>query len=114
VQLRPALLGLQHRRLPLAGQILEAVRLEQRLLELPPLLFVNVTQRRKCDDLPTRRLSSALAIGAGQTARQGRPGGAWAVLGGQQNAAKSKLTFERAPFKNVVTLICRSVVPLPG
>jgi hypothetical protein len=36
-QLRPILLRLEDRRLPLPGQILEAVGIEQRLLELAPL-----------------------------------------------------------------------------
>ena len=36
-QLRPVLFGFENRRLPLSGQIFEAVGLEQRLVELSTL-----------------------------------------------------------------------------
>ena len=50
-QFRPVLLRADDRRLPLSGQILEAVRVEQRLLELAPLKVAHVAQRRVSDDL---------------------------------------------------------------
>ncbi len=62
-QLRPVLLGLEDRRLPLAGEILEAVRVDELLLELSTLKVAHLRLRRVADDLSTRRLSSALAIG---------------------------------------------------
>jgi hypothetical protein len=87
------------------------------------------SRRRIADDL----LDAAAQVG-GRHLAEGRPSGvlggrcrietriarpvklgcAWTVLGGQQNAAKSKSTFARAPFKNVAILICRAVMPLPA
>jgi hypothetical protein len=64
-QLRPVLLSRQDRRLPLPRQILKIVRLEQRRVELSALKIVQLRERWVADDLSTRRLSSALAIGAG-------------------------------------------------
>jgi hypothetical protein len=46
------LLRANDRRLPLSRQILEAVRVEQRLLELSPLEVAHVAQRRVSDELP--------------------------------------------------------------
>jgi hypothetical protein len=51
-QIRPPLLCLQDRRLPLPGQILEGVRVKQRLLEVSTLAFADLAQRRICDDHP--------------------------------------------------------------
>jgi hypothetical protein len=46
------------------GRSSKAVGVEQRLMELAPLIPAHVAQRRVADDLlSTRRLSSALAIG---------------------------------------------------
>jgi hypothetical protein len=50
-ELRAVLLGLQNRRPPLTGQIFEAVGVEQRLVELAPLLVAHLRQRRVADDL---------------------------------------------------------------
>jgi hypothetical protein len=44
-------------------QALEAVGVEQRLVELPPLLVVHIYERRVADELPDAVLISALAIG---------------------------------------------------
>ena len=91
-----------------------------------PLSAAHLGERRVADDaaaqLGGRHLAGRRPSGAlGGRCRIETPiappvklGCAWTVLGGQQNAAKSKLTFARAPFKNVATLICRSVVPLPA
>src|SRR5918995_1625313 len=59
-QLRPVFFGLQDRRLPLPGQILEAVRVEHRLVELAPLLRAHVAQRRVAVYL----LDAAAQVGA--------------------------------------------------
>ena len=98
-------------------------------MELSTLKIAQLGQRRVADDL----LYAAAQLGArhwrsvdragywaGDAAskhpspRPVKLGCAWTVLGGQQNAAKSKLTFARAPLENVAILICRSVVPLPA
>jgi hypothetical protein len=50
-QLRPALLRRQDRCLPFAGQVIEAVGVEQRLMELAPLIGAQLGQRRVGDDL---------------------------------------------------------------
>ena len=63
-ELRPVLLRLEDRRLPLPGQVLKAAGLEQRLVELSTLTVVHVHERpgsRRTSS--TRRLRSALAIG---------------------------------------------------
>jgi hypothetical protein len=51
-QLRPVLLRLQDRRLPLPRQILKAVRAEQRLVELSALEIAHLRERWVGDDLP--------------------------------------------------------------
>ena len=50
-QAGPVLFCLQDRRLPLAGQILKAVGLEQRLVELPALQVAHLGEWRIADDL---------------------------------------------------------------
>src|SRR5918995_3472645 len=45
-RLRPVVLGLEYRRLPLARQVLEAVGGEQRVVELAPLPLTHPGQRR--------------------------------------------------------------------
>jgi hypothetical protein len=50
-QLRLVLFGLDDRRLPLARQVLEFICLEQRLVELAPLIRAHVAERRVADDL---------------------------------------------------------------
>src|SRR5215208_3916595 len=50
-KVRPVLLRLQNRRLPLPRQILEGAGLEQRLVELAPLRVVHLAERRIADDL---------------------------------------------------------------
>jgi len=54
---------LQDRRLPLTGQILEGVSVEQRLVEFAALNLAHVRPRRVGDNFRTQRLSAALAIG---------------------------------------------------
>ena len=49
---RPILLCLQDRRLPLPRQILEAFRVEQHLVELPALKLAHFAERRVADYLP--------------------------------------------------------------
>src|SRR5687768_10630803 len=49
-----------NRRLPPAGQVFEAVGVEQRLVELPTLLVAHLDQRRVPDDL----LDAAAELGA--------------------------------------------------
>src|ERR671925_107993 len=58
---RPILLGLQDGGLPLSGQVLEAVRVEQRLVKLPPLGAAISNSGGYVTAFSTRRLSSALA-----------------------------------------------------
>jgi hypothetical protein len=49
-QLRSVLLSLKDRRLPRPWQILEVVRIEQRLVELAALIGAHLDQRRLADD----------------------------------------------------------------
>lgn len=51
MQHRPVLFGLQDGLPPLPGQLLEAVRLAQRLVELPALPVVHLAERRVANDL---------------------------------------------------------------
>jgi hypothetical protein len=64
-QLRPALLGLHDRRLPLARQVFEGVGVEQRLVELAPLEVAHLGERRVADDL----LDAAAQLGVRQWRR---------------------------------------------
>jgi hypothetical protein len=50
-QVRPVLFRLEDRRLPLPGQVLEAVGVEKSLVELPSLILAHPRQRRVADDL---------------------------------------------------------------
>jgi hypothetical protein len=50
--LRRTLLCRDDGRLPPAGQVLEAVGVEQRLVKVSPLLNVHLGQRWEADDLP--------------------------------------------------------------
>jgi hypothetical protein len=59
-QFRPVLLAPDDRRLPPAGRILEAVRLEQRVLEFAALLRAHLARRGVADDL----LDAAAQLGA--------------------------------------------------
>ena len=58
-QLRPVPLGLEDRRLPLPWQVVEAVGVEQRLVELAALPVIHVHERRVADDL----LDAAAEVG---------------------------------------------------
>jgi hypothetical protein len=74
-QLRPVLLRDEDRCLPFAGQVLEAVGIEQRLVERAALLRRHVTQRRVGDDLS----DAAAQLGARHWRRVDRAG----LLGGR-------------------------------
>jgi hypothetical protein len=50
-ELRPVLFRLEDRRLPLPRQVLEALGVEQRLVELTPLAVVHVRERCVAHDL---------------------------------------------------------------
>jgi len=58
-QVRHVPFGLQDRRLPLPRQVLEALSLEQRLVELAALKTVHFAERWVGDELTDARLSSA-------------------------------------------------------
>jgi hypothetical protein len=64
------LLRLQVRRLPLPGQVFEAVRVERRLVELAALIAAISYSGGYPTSFSTRRLSSALAIGGGEAGRR--------------------------------------------
>jgi hypothetical protein len=60
-QIGPVLLCLQDRRLPLAGQIFEGVRVEESLVELPALEVAQLGQGCVSDTFSTRRLNAVFA-----------------------------------------------------
>jgi hypothetical protein len=64
-QVGPVLLCLQDRCLPLAGQILEGLRVEEGLVELPALDVAHLWQLWVGTTFWTRRLNAAFAIGRG-------------------------------------------------
>jgi hypothetical protein len=51
-QAGPVLFCLQDRRVPLAGQILDGVGVQERLVELAPLKVAHIAERRVADSLP--------------------------------------------------------------
>jgi hypothetical protein len=70
LQLGPVRFCLHDRRVPLPGQILEAVGVDWRLVKLAAPEVTDIAERRVADYSPTRRLSSAPAIGAAYAQRE--------------------------------------------
>jgi hypothetical protein len=61
-QVGPVLFCLQDRRLPLTGQVLEGVSVQERLVELPALEVAHIAERRIADYLLDAAVSAALAM----------------------------------------------------